>query len=108
MRKGKRKEMNREIRTSDQKPNKGKEQDHLKEENLDPLRQGQRLDTTEIKQAHHKGANTTKAKLKTHKSPPAHMHTPPQPVPALGTNQSVQFLKTVRLVPPNRSGQFSN
>jgi hypothetical protein len=30
MRKGKRKEMNKETRTSDQKSNKGKEQDHLK------------------------------------------------------------------------------
>jgi hypothetical protein len=42
----KRKKKRNEIKTqSDQKPRK----DHLREENLSPLRQGQRLDTTEIR-----------------------------------------------------------
>jgi hypothetical protein len=41
----------KETPTSDQKPNKGKEQDHLKKTSLGPLRQGQRLDTSETKQS---------------------------------------------------------
>jgi hypothetical protein len=45
--KEKEKEMTKETQTSNQKQNKGKEQDHLKEERLGPLRQGQLLDTTE-------------------------------------------------------------
>jgi hypothetical protein len=47
--KEKKKEGLKETQTSDRKPNKCKEQDHLKEERLSPLRQGQRLDTTESK-----------------------------------------------------------
>jgi hypothetical protein len=39
----------KETPTSDRKPKKGKEQDHLKETSLGPLRQGQRLDTSETK-----------------------------------------------------------
>jgi hypothetical protein len=39
----------KETPTSDRKPNKGKEQDHLKKTSLGPLRQGQRLDTSETK-----------------------------------------------------------
>jgi hypothetical protein len=41
----------KETLTSDRKPNKGKEQDHLKKTSLGPLRQGQRLDTSETKQS---------------------------------------------------------
>jgi hypothetical protein len=37
----------KETSTSDRKPKKGKEQDHLKKTSLGPLRQGQRLDTSE-------------------------------------------------------------
>jgi hypothetical protein len=39
----------KETPTSDRKPNKGKEQDHLKKKSLGPLRQGQQLDTSETK-----------------------------------------------------------
>jgi hypothetical protein len=39
----------KETPTSDRKPNKGKEQDHLKKTSQGPLRQGQRLDTSETK-----------------------------------------------------------
>jgi hypothetical protein len=39
----------KETPTSDRKPNKGKEHDHLKMTSLGPLRQGQRLDTSETK-----------------------------------------------------------
>jgi hypothetical protein len=48
--KKKRNEQN-ETPTRDQKPNKGKGQDHLKKTSLGPLRQGQRLDTSETKQS---------------------------------------------------------
>jgi hypothetical protein len=41
----------KETPTSDRKPNKGEEQDHLKKTILGPLRQGQRLDTSETKQS---------------------------------------------------------
>jgi hypothetical protein len=43
--KKKRKEQ-KETSTSDRKPKKGKEQDHLMKTSLGPLRQGQRLDTS--------------------------------------------------------------
>jgi hypothetical protein len=57
--------------------NKGKEHDHLKEESLSPLRQGQRLDTTETKQANHKRANYQRNQGKTHtRAPPAHVQLP--------------------------------
>jgi hypothetical protein len=39
----------KETPTSVRKPNKGNEKDHLKKTSLGPLRQGQRLDTSEIK-----------------------------------------------------------
>jgi hypothetical protein len=41
----------KETPTSDRKPDKGKEQDHLKKTSLGPLRKGQRLDTSETKQS---------------------------------------------------------
>jgi hypothetical protein len=84
------------------KAEKGKEQDHLKQTSLGPLRQGQRLDTSETKSCsskEHKPAKHTRA-------PPAHMQTPPEQVPALGTNRSRRFPKSVRPVSPNRSGRL--
>jgi hypothetical protein len=45
----KEKKKQKETPTSDRKPRKGKEQDHLKKTSLEPLRQGQRLDTSETK-----------------------------------------------------------
>jgi hypothetical protein len=66
---------------------------------LGPLRQGQRLDTSETKQCsskEHKPPKHTRAS-------PAHMHTlhtPPEQVPILGTNRLGRFPKQVRPVPP--------
>jgi hypothetical protein len=94
--------MIKETQTSDRKPNKGKEQYHLKEERLGSLRQGQRLDTTESKASSSKEHEPPKHT----RAPPAHMHTPPEHVPTLGTNRSDQFPKPVRPVPPNWSGRF--
>jgi hypothetical protein len=71
----------KETPTSDRKPNKDKEQDHLKKTSLGPLRQGQRLDTSETKQSSKQRAQTTKAKLKKpQRAPPAHMQAPLEPM----------------------------
>jgi hypothetical protein len=73
-----------------------KEQDHLKKTSLGPLRQGQRLNTSETKPCsskEHKPPKQTRA-------PPAHMQAPPEQVPTLGTNRSGRFPKPVRPVPP--------
>jgi hypothetical protein len=70
----------KETPTSDRKQNKGKEQDHLKKTNLGPLRQGQRLDTSETKQCSSK-EQTTESKLEQpQRAPPAHMQAPPEPM----------------------------
>jgi hypothetical protein len=69
----------KETSTSDRKPNKGKEQDHLKKTSLGPLRQGQRLDTSETKTMLKQRAQTTKPKLeKPQRAPPAHMQASPE------------------------------
>jgi hypothetical protein len=68
----------------------------LKKTSLRPLRQGQRLDTSETKlcsSKEHKPPKQTRA-------PPAHMQTPPEQVPTLGTNQWGRFPNPVRPVPP--------
>jgi hypothetical protein len=78
------------------KAEKGKEQDHLKKTSLGPLRQGQRLDTSETKPCsskEHKPPRHTGA-------PPAYMQTPPEQVPTLGTKRSGRFRKPVRPVAP--------
>jgi hypothetical protein len=78
------------------KAEKGKERDHLKKTSLGPLRQEQRLDTSETKPCsskEHKPPKHTQA-------PPAHMKTPPKQVPTLDTNLSGRFPKPVRPVPP--------
>jgi hypothetical protein len=96
--KGKEKEKKRikETPTSDRKPKKGKEQDHLRKTSLGPLRQGQRLDTSETKPCSSKEHKPPKHA----RAPPAHMQAPPEQVPTLGTNRSGRFPKPVRLVPP--------
>jgi hypothetical protein len=76
-RKNKRDEQ-KETPTSDRKPNKGKEQDHLKKTSLGPLRQGKRLDTSKTKQSSRKeckppekrARKTTKSSPCTHASSP--------------------------------------
>jgi hypothetical protein len=81
------------------KAEKDNEQDHLKKTSLRPLRQGQRLDTSETKPCsskEHKPPKHTGA-------PPAHMHAPPKQVPTLGTNRSGRFPKPVR--PVTKTGQ---
>jgi hypothetical protein len=80
---------------------KAKEQDHLKKTILGPLRQGQRLDTSETKPCSSKEHKTQKHT----QAPPAHMQTPPEQVPTLGTNRSGRFPKPVRLV--TKTGQAS-
>jgi hypothetical protein len=67
----------RETPTSDRKPNKGKEQDHLKKTSLGPLRQGQRLDTSETKQSSSKERKPPKQNSKSHKELPLHTCTLP-------------------------------
>jgi hypothetical protein len=62
----------KETPTSDRKPNKGKEQDHLKETGLGPLRQGQRLDTSETKQSSSKERKPPKQSSNNHKELPLH------------------------------------
>jgi hypothetical protein len=65
--------------TSDRKPKQGKEQDHLKKTSLGPLRQGQRLDTSETNKGQEKSAkHRTKARTP-QGAPPAHMQAPPEP-----------------------------
>jgi hypothetical protein len=62
----------KETPTSDRKPNKGKEQNHLKKTSLGPLRQGQRLDTSEIKTSSSKERKPPKQSSKNHKELPLH------------------------------------
>jgi hypothetical protein len=62
----------KETLTSDRKPNKGKEQDHLKKTSLGSLRQGQRLDTSETKQSSSKERKPPNQSLKNHKELPLH------------------------------------
>jgi hypothetical protein len=62
----------KETPTSDQKPAKGKEQDHLKKTSLGPLRQGQRLDTSETKHSSSKERKPPNQSSKNHKELPLH------------------------------------
>jgi hypothetical protein len=62
----------KETPTSDRNPNKGKEQDHLKKTSLGPLRQGQRLDTSETKQGSRKERKPPNQSSKNHKELPLH------------------------------------
>jgi hypothetical protein len=57
----------KETPTSDRKPNKAKEQDHLRKTSLGPLRQGQRLDTSETEQSSSKEHKPPKQSSKNHK-----------------------------------------
>jgi hypothetical protein len=70
--KKKKKRNEQKTPTSDRKPNKGKEQDHLKKTSLGPLRQGQRLDISETKQSSSKERKPPKQKSKNHKELPLH------------------------------------
>jgi hypothetical protein len=62
----------KETPTSDRKPNKGKEQDHIKKTSLGPLRQGQWLDTSETKQSSSKERKPPNKNSKNHKELPLH------------------------------------
>jgi hypothetical protein len=66
--KKKKRNKRKETATSDRKPKKGKEQDHLKKTSLGHLREGQRLDTSETKLC----SSNTKPKLENHKEIPLH------------------------------------
>jgi hypothetical protein len=69
----------KETSTSDRKPKKGKEQDHLKKTSLGPLRQGERLDTSETKPCSSKERKPPIQSSKTQGAPPAHVQAPPEP-----------------------------
>jgi hypothetical protein len=62
----------KEAPTSDRKPNKRKEQDHLKMANLGPLRQGQRLDTSKTKKSSSKERKSPNQSSRKHKELPLH------------------------------------
>jgi hypothetical protein len=105
--------MNKKTPTSDRKPNKGKEQDHLKKTSLRPLRQGQRLDTSETKQSSSKErkppnqiSNTTKSSPCTHASSPWTKAPPPRRMHAnqLKTGQ-LQQLQLTPIRPVITTGQ---
>jgi hypothetical protein len=84
----------KENPTSDWKPKKDKEQDNLKKTSLGPLRQGQRLDTSEKKQCsskEHKPPKHTRAH-------PSHMHTP--------LNKCQHWAQTCQDCSQNRSDRF--
>jgi hypothetical protein len=68
--KGKKRNEQKETPTGDRKPNKGKEQDHLKKTNLGPLRQGQRLDTSDTKKSSSKERKPPKQSSNNHKDLP--------------------------------------
>jgi hypothetical protein len=74
------KEMKKETSTSDRKPKDEKEQDHLKETSLGPLRQGQQLDTSETKLCSSKRREPPNQSLKTTKSSPCTHANPPKPM----------------------------
>jgi hypothetical protein len=80
--KRKRKETNKKkLQQAIQSQPKGKEQDNLKKTSLGPLRQGQRLDTSETKQSSSKECKPPKQKLEQpQRAPPAHMQAPPEPM----------------------------
>jgi hypothetical protein len=62
----------KETPTSDRKPNKGEEQDHLKKTSLGPLRQGQRLGTSETKQSSSQERKPPNQSSENHKELPLH------------------------------------
>jgi hypothetical protein len=66
----------KETSTSDRKPKKGKEHDHMKKTSLGSLRQGQRLDTSETNYAQAKSANHQTKAQNPQRAPPAHMQAP--------------------------------
>jgi hypothetical protein len=67
----------KETPTSDRKPKKGKEQDHLKKTSRGPLRQGQRLDTSETKLCSRKERKPPNQSSKNHKELPLNQYNPP-------------------------------
>jgi hypothetical protein len=97
--KKKEKKQIKETPTSDRKPKKGKEQDHLKKTSLGPLRQGQRLDTSKTKPCSSKEHKPPKQT----RSPPAHMQIPPEPKHTSFGLVHAQQPKPVR--PVSKTGQ---
>jgi hypothetical protein len=68
--KKKKRNESKETPTSNRKPNKGKEKDHLKKTSLGPLRQGQQLDTSETKLCSSKERKPPNQSSKNHKELP--------------------------------------
>jgi hypothetical protein len=86
----------KETLTSDRKPNKGKEQDHLKKTSLGPLRRGQRLDTSETKPSSSKECKPPKQSWKNHKELPLHTCKPPPEPMQLPLDECMQPLEENR------------
>jgi hypothetical protein len=79
--KKKKRNTQKETPTSAKKPNKGKEQDHLKKTSLGPLWQGERLDTSETKLRSRKEHKPPNESSKNHKELPLHTcNLPPEPM----------------------------
>jgi hypothetical protein len=80
--KRKRKETNKKkLQQAIESQNKGRQQDHLKKTSLGPLRQGQRLDTSETKLFSNKECKPLNQSSKNHKELPQHTCTlPPEPM----------------------------
>jgi hypothetical protein len=96
----------KETPTSNRKPNKGKEQDHLKKTSLGPLRQGQRLDTSGTKQNSSKKRKPPKQSSKNHKELPLNQCNSPGRMHAnlLKTGQ-LQQLRCTPVRPITTTGQ---
>jgi hypothetical protein len=79
--KKKKRNKQKETPISNRKPNKSKEQGHLKKTSLGPLRQGQRLDTSETKPCSSKEHKPPNQSSKNHKELPLHTcKLPPEPM----------------------------
>jgi hypothetical protein len=89
----------KETPTSDRKPRKGKEQDHLKKTSLGPLRQGQRLDTSQTKLCSSKERKPPNQSSKTTKSSP---WTNPTPLGRMHANHFANRAAALALLWPVR------
>jgi hypothetical protein len=95
----------KETPTSDRKPKKGKEQDHLKKTSLGPLRQGQRLDTSETKRCSSKECTPPNKNSKTTKSSPLHMQAPPKLMQPPGRMHANHLMKQGSCINSALAGQ---
>jgi hypothetical protein len=76
----------KKLPTSDRKPKKGKEQDHLKKTSLGPLGKGNSSTHPRQNCAQAKSTNHQTKTRKQQRAPPAHMQAPPEPMQLPWTN----------------------